>query len=105
MYIPKYFLLKQGNDTAWIDAHVSVLNNAVDTILRMSPGFVANNTEKVNSFRIETCLNNCSGNGVCAITGKYLYIPLLILRTLYFSLNSISCQQQKGDGAFLITVY
>ncbi|XP_060602735.1 uncharacterized protein LOC132755828 [Ruditapes philippinarum] len=61
--------LTQGNDTAWIDAHVSVLNNAVDTILRMSPGFVANNTEKVNSFRIETCLNNCSGNGFCAITG------------------------------------
>ncbi|XP_060586574.1 uncharacterized protein LOC132742244 [Ruditapes philippinarum] len=61
--------LTQGNDTDWIDAHVSVLNNAVDTILRMSPNFVANNTEQVNSFRIETCLNKCSGNGVCAITG------------------------------------
>ncbi|XP_060574456.1 uncharacterized protein LOC132732110 [Ruditapes philippinarum] len=61
--------LTQGNDTAWIDAHVTILNNAADTILRMSPVYVANNTDKVNSFRSEICMNNCSGKGICTDTG------------------------------------
>ncbi|XP_053387193.1 uncharacterized protein LOC123542679 [Mercenaria mercenaria] len=61
--------LTQGNDTAWVEAHTTVLNNAADTILSLNPVYVANNTDIVNSFRLQTCLNNCSGNGVCAETG------------------------------------
>ncbi|XP_053387636.1 uncharacterized protein LOC123541916 isoform X2 [Mercenaria mercenaria] len=61
--------LTQGNDTAWVEAHTTVLNNAADTILGLNPVYVANNTDIVNSFRLKTCLNNCSGNGACTETG------------------------------------
>jgi hypothetical protein len=53
---------------------VTILNNAADTILRMSPIYVANNTDKVNSFRSEICMNNCSGNGICAETGVLIFL-------------------------------
>ncbi|XP_045198375.2 uncharacterized protein LOC123552700, partial [Mercenaria mercenaria] len=61
--------LTQGNDTAWVDAHKSGLNNAVDAILMLNPVYVANNTDMVVSFRLQTCLNDCSGNGACLETG------------------------------------
>ncbi|XP_060567990.1 von Willebrand factor D and EGF domain-containing protein-like, partial [Ruditapes philippinarum] len=60
--------LTHGNDTGWVDAHVTNVNNVADTVLNLNPVFVANNTDKVNTFRLQICLNNCSGNGECLET-------------------------------------
>ncbi|XP_060587375.1 von Willebrand factor D and EGF domain-containing protein-like [Ruditapes philippinarum] len=61
--------LTHGNDTGWIDAHVTNVNNVADTVLNLNPVYVANNTDKVHVFRSQICLNNCSGNGECLETG------------------------------------
>ncbi|XP_060567989.1 von Willebrand factor D and EGF domain-containing protein-like [Ruditapes philippinarum] len=61
--------LIHGNDTGWVDAHVTNVNNVADTVLNLNPVFVTNNTDKVNTFRLQICLNNCSGNGGCLETG------------------------------------
>jgi hypothetical protein len=75
---------------------VTILNNAADTILRMSPVYVANNTEKVYSFRSEICMNNCSGNGICTDTGVLIFlidlmflvkIKKLYVKDLYYFLK------------------
>jgi hypothetical protein len=64
------YIFQHGNDTGWIDAHVTNVNNVADTVLNLNPVFVANNTDKVNNFRSQICLNNCSGNGECLETGN-----------------------------------
>ncbi|XP_060598147.1 uncharacterized protein LOC132751939, partial [Ruditapes philippinarum] len=64
------FDVKESNDKSWANVHVEAINTIATNILELNPVYVANKTEEVNVFMKQTCLNNCSGNGVCTETGK-----------------------------------
>ena len=53
---------------------MDAINTVTTSMLELNPKYVANKTEEVNSFMKQTCLNNCSENGVCLETGLLLLL-------------------------------
>jgi hypothetical protein len=59
-------------DTSWADVHVEAVNDGVKNMLDLQPTIVENNSEKVETFYVNTCPMNCSSHGECVDPGNSL---------------------------------
>lgn len=66
-------LAQEGQSDEWVVDYKTALNTVVKINLEKDPDFVEANKEKVQTFERQSCLSNCSGNGVCTEEGMLIY--------------------------------